>query len=196
MHQRSQMKKENCENSRRNPWIALHHNPTSMARLVNTCPLTHRWTFRSSEVSGRAGMRTSARLLVHRVNEAGGGMRVARMHARLDQQGRAPGTACRHRDLERRQRPSRKLRGVAGCSPAGLVAQAVHRSLVQASGSRSTHPLNAVLLVQALFQHLHDDVVGDCGERKHSSSLFGPSRKARAQAQFRPPASRPHLTWV
>lgn len=70
--------------------------------------LTHRWTFRSSEVSGRAGMRTRARLLVHRVNRTGGGMRVARMHARSGLRAGSRHTACRHRDLERRQRPSRK----------------------------------------------------------------------------------------
>ena len=65
----------------------------------------------------------------------------------------------------------------AGCSPVGLVAQAVHQArLVPVSREAVQHPpsLNAVLLVQALPQHLHDDVVGDCRERKtagHSAAL-------------------------
>lgn len=67
----------------------------------------------------------------------------------------------------------------ADCSPVGLVAQIVHQvRLVQVSREAVQHPpsLNTVLLVQALLQHLHDDVVGDCGERRtagHSSDPAG-----------------------
>lgn len=63
-------------------------------------------------------------------------------------------------------------------SPVGLVAQAVHHErLVQISREAVQHPpfLNAVLLVQALAQHLHDEAVGDCRERRtsHHSAIPG-----------------------
>lgn len=51
--------------------------------------------------------------------------------------------------------------------PVGLEAQAVqHVCLVQVFREAVQHPpfLNAVLLAQALAQHLHDDAVRDCRE--------------------------------
>lgn len=71
-------------------------------------------------------------------------------------------------------------RSVAGqegdSSPVGLGAQAVqHVCLVQVSREAMQHPpfLNAVLLAQAMAQHLHDDAVRDCGEKTsdHLASL-------------------------
>lgn len=56
--------------------------------------------------------------------------------------------------------------------PVGLEAQAVqHVCLVHVSGEAVQHPplLNAVLLAQAMAQHLHDDAVRNCRDRGTSS---------------------------
>lgn len=58
--------------------------------------------------------------------------------------------------------------------PVGLEAQAVqHVCLVHVLGEAVQHPplLNAVLLAQAMAQHLHDDAVGDCGDRGQAVTL-------------------------
>lgn len=99
---------------------------------------------RSSEVSGRAGMRARPRLLVHRVNRTGGGCGWPGCTPARDC-GQAPGTLPVITGTWRAT--AEALSGspwVAGCSPVGLVAQAVHRvRLVQVSRKPcSTHPLS------------------------------------------------------
>lgn len=62
--------------------------------------------------------------------------------------------------------------------PVGLVAQAVQQvRLVQVFGEAVQHPafLNAVLLAQAPAQHLHNDAVRDCRERRASGHSVTPA---------------------